>query len=242
MARQETWPYFPLPVVTDGGRFDGSLLSMPSECRTCTTRECELAESIEGVGLCRYGFNYLRLAKDSLIFGFLVAGEPAQHKLHRRNLRKYGRQALWPEELEQLKSRRAELEAKQRITEESATREAEEHLLTSIDGQAAVLDRLEDHVRASAGQLHDYIDLASQILKQLNRYMHDRYPDIEIPSDLDAAPDELQSIYWLARLMEEKVSAFGYYLHPESVKLEVDTFRLHGLVTKYRKMYQRACE
>jgi signal transduction histidine kinase len=40
--------------------------------------------------------------------------------------------------------------------------------------------------------------------------------------------------------MEEKVAAFGFFLQPETITATSSPFRLHGAVTKYRKIYQRS--
>lgn len=233
--------FFPLPIVSAGSRQGGALIPEPQECADCPDRECEAPSVIGELSLCKYGFRFLRLAEDLLAYGFLVANESAQSKRHRQRLREYGRTALHADELSQL-----------RATMESALRQEEAHaenlvlaqeslILGDAAAQTELVERLKPQIQQSAGQLHDYLDLAAQILKQLNVYMGVRYPHIQVPDALDHAPDELQSIYWLARLMEEKVAAFGYYLNPESVREEEDTFRLHGVVTKYKKMYERAC-
>lgn len=215
---------------------------MPDDCASCPTRECELASVDEGLGCCRFGFNFIRISPEVLAFGFLVAGEPGQHKRHRKQLRKHGRHAIWPEQLDQLEQAHGSHMQSRAAAEEATLLEVEKETLLDDAAQGELVRRLEPDIRRAAGQLHDYIDLAAQILKQLNVYIGVTYPDIQVPDNLDSAPDELQSIYWLARLMEEKISAFGYYLNPETIRSETQTFRLHGLVTKYRRMYQRSCQ
>jgi signal transduction histidine kinase len=239
----EGWKhFFPLPLSVSGARSDGSLFAMPDDCRSCATRQCEDSSVRDGIGLCEFGFNYMRLTEEVLAFGFLIAGVSGATQRHRKQLRKYGRTAVLPQQVELLERARDRLlEADRRQAESNATRFVAQALRVS-ESLDLIIDRLRPEIEGVAGQLHDYIDLAAQILKQLNVYMGSRYPRIAVPDDLDSAPDELQSIYWLARLMEEKISAFGYYQNPESILTESSVFSLHGLVTKYRKMYERACQ
>lgn len=239
----EGWEhFFPLPLSLNGIRSEGSVVAIPDDCLSCPTRQCEDSSPNDGITLCEFGFNFVRLTDDILAFGFLLAGESGITQRHRKQLRKHGRTALLPHQVESLHQALDKFLEVQRQNEEASAIQVQEEILRDPTSFDEIIDRLAPHIGNAAGQLHDYIDLAAQILKQLNVYMSSRYPSITVPDDLDSAPDELQSIYWLARLMEEKISAFGYYQNPESILAETHSFALHGLVTKYRKMYQRASQ
>jgi signal transduction histidine kinase len=156
--------------------------------------------------------------------------------------RKYGFNAVAEDTLRSLELAVANHEADLDDQVSSELKSRVEKGVEREDFRMRLMKDLEPHIRQSAGQLHDYLDLSSVILKQLNVFIARQFPNFNIPDDLDSVPDELQSIYWAARLMEEKISGFTFYLQPETILRTSESFRLHGAITKYRKIYERNCK
>jgi signal transduction histidine kinase len=237
-----TIPLFPYPHLTRGERSDGILRAQPEECLRCRDRPCASDQSIGVLSTCRYGLNYLRLRPDLLVFGIVVRTMEVVNPAQRKIRRKYAEQTVLRSSIDRL----AVVAAKQAEEVDAHVQRELERELSARRQETSIRERLlrdiEPHIRSAAGQLHDYLDLSSLILKQLNVFLAREYPGIDVPGDLDAAPDELQSIYWAARLMEEKIAAFGFFLEPETITSTTGSFRLHGAVTKYRKIYQRSYE
>jgi signal transduction histidine kinase len=69
-----------------------------------------------------------------------------------------------------------------------------------------------------------------------------RYPVENLDQQLNAALPAERAIYWASRHMEEKLQTAFLLLHPERITnpTDVTPFRLHGLVTKYLRIYDSA--
>jgi len=93
-------------------------------------------------------------------------------------------------------------------------------------------------------QIHDYRQLVTRIVQNVNVILERRFPHVPIEEKLSSAGHEEVAIYWAARLMEEKLQTMVFLREPERLD---DTskdaaFRLHGCVVKYARIYQRSFE
>ena len=106
--------------------------------------------------------------------------------------------------------------------------------------QADLLELLRPDLETALAQVHDYKQFVQQIAQNLDVLLETRFPGRPIDEKLDLASHEEVAMYWTAQLMDEKLDAALYLLYPERVHQEHErrTFRFHGLVAKYAKIYQ----
>jgi K+-sensing histidine kinase KdpD len=102
------------------------------------------------------------------------------------------------------------------------------------------LTNLQPQIRQALGQVHDYKQFVAQIIQNLNVILQTKYPGLTTDEMLVKASHEEVSIYWAARLMEEKLVAALFLLNPERVGENQVHYSFHKMVTKYRKIYARA--
>ncbi len=237
--------FFPYPHVTPTGRHAGLTVEWPQTCADCRHRECE--DSIQpGMAVCRFGVNYVRVDSSLLIAGILIRDVVSpDSSRRRRELKRAGKSSVSEIEVETVIARYHSA-----VARESAERE---RLLAT---EVAAVRRSPEFCQQSAellrpdfqrifGQVHDYRQFVAQIIQNLNVILESRRPRYlqgSRPRDLlEHASHEEEAIYWAARLMEQKLDVSLYLLNPDRiVAAPVSTFRIHGLVLKYIRTYQRS--
>lgn len=234
--------YFPFPHVLRGVRYDGYSVSWPKPCSNCD-RQCEESTSPD-LELCSYGVNFQRFDKDLLVAGVVVRDFPTVTQARRKALKLVGSGTVT----------RAEIEAALKHTKDwdsslvNDLREQKDAVIAeyreSKGYQSEILEQLRPEMERELGQMHDYKQFVQQIIHNMNVLLAERYPDAgeELEDMLEVATNEEVAIYWAARLMEEKLDAYLYLSYPDRINDDRSWFRFHGLVTKYRKIYQGQLE
>lgn len=236
--------YFPFPHVFRGERHDGSMSSWADRCLRCADRECE--RSVEkGLRLCRYGVNFQRVDADLLVAGIVVRDYPGvPTEARQRALRRAGKNTVTRDQLARTIAQGdvalAELQSE---LQERLDRVVEEYR-ASRGYEQDVVDLLRPELQQTLAQVHDYKQFVQQITQNIDVILEQRFPGEPIDRKLDMAEHEETAIYWAAQLMDEKLDAALYLMYPERIHELRDRgrFRFHGLVTKYRKIYQRQCD
>jgi signal transduction histidine kinase len=232
--------FLPFPHVFRGERRDGLTRSWPDRCSTCD-RQCETSVR-SGVQLCSYGLNYLRVDDDLLIAGVLAHDFPTSSSAFRRMRRKLEKDLTNVRELE------AVLKARE-VDEESLSSDLERRKQVIIDEYRRsegysndVIAGLRPDVNKALSQVHDYRQLITQIVQNVNVILEADYPGVPVEQSLKYTSHELRAIYESARLMESKLEAALFLMYPERINdpSRQRLFRLHGLITKYIRIYQRA--
>jgi len=115
---------------------------------------------------------------------------------------------------------------------------------TSRQYQQDVVGLLRPDLERALGSVHDYKQFVQQILQNMEVLLESRTPGLPIMETLDHAAHEERAIYWAARMMDERLDAALLVLNPGRITTSVQRkrHRLHGLVTKYLKIYQRRIE
>jgi signal transduction histidine kinase len=229
--------FFPLPHLIDGERRPGRV-GWPSQCDRCD-HQCEKTGRRE-LSLCSYGLNYIWLDLEVLAFGFLVPSQinsAAKKKMTRQN----PQNVIGPEEFESIKK------AFHQITQDF-TNEIEERKTAIIEDyrnrkafEPDLLKMLRPEIQRSFSFLHDYKQFVARVRQNVNVVLESRYPGDTIEQKLARALPSEKAIYWATVLMEEKLQTAFLLLHPDRIRNEGDVrFRLHGLVTKYLRIYESA--
>jgi signal transduction histidine kinase len=233
--------FFPLPHVFRGERRAGLLVEWPEICSRCD-RQCEaVPESAAGdLRLCSYGLNYVRVDEDLIVAGVAIRDLPQTTLASRKRLREVGRDAVTRDELERI------LETCALATDAQAAelRARMDAIITefreSRTYQQEVIELLRPDLQMTLAQVHDYKLFVQQIIQNMNVILEERYPGLEINEKLDRATHEETALYWAASLMDERLDAALYLEAPERIlePREQGTFRLHGLVLKYVRIYK----
>jgi signal transduction histidine kinase len=229
--------FFPLPHLINGERRPGRV-GWPSQCDRCD-HQCEKTGRKE-LSLCSYGLNYIWLEPNVLAFGFLVPS-PITSAANKKMTRQNPQSMISLEEFEDIR------EAFRRISEDF-TSDIEARKVAIIEDyrirkgfEVDFLELLRPELQRSFSFLHDYKQFVARIRQNVNVVLEFRYPGDTIEQKLARALPSEKAIYWATVLMEEKLQTAFLLLYPERIRHEADTrFRLHGLVTKYLRIYDSA--
>ena len=195
--------------------------------------------------LCPYGVNYQWATPELLVAGVVLRGgdyppTPARQKM----LRAVGKDAIRKDHLEQVVER-----ARENIAREEADLRARKDAVIAEyrrgkGYQEDLLDLLRPELERTLGQVHDYKQFVQQVVQNVDVLLDKRYPNVPLEEKLGRASHEEAAIYWAARLMDEKIDAALLLMYPQRITAEAEQrrFSFHGLVTKYRKIYQRRIE
>lgn len=230
--------FLPFPYVHDGKRHEGLTHAWPEPCKRCD-RQCESDQSHE-IGLCTYGLNYLRI-DDSLLIAGVVAKDDPRISKNRSKMLKAARGDVVPSgQIKAVATRAAsvakdfddELE-KQKANILAEYRETEGY-------KADIVSLLKPSLEQTFAQVHDYRQLTSQIIQNVNVILQQANPGKTLDEQLDAAPRPIRSIYWAARLMEFKLDSALFLVYPERIRdaSKRRSFRFHGSVMKYLAIYE----
>jgi signal transduction histidine kinase len=209
-------------------------------CDKCT-RECEQANGADGeLKLCSYGLNYVRLDDDLLIAGITVRDFPETTPARKKRLTEAKRSTVDRAEVERVlaqgKLATERLEERHRQIQDCLVAEFRE----SKTYQQEIVDHLRPDLERTFAQVHDYKQFVQTIVQNISVVLESRHPDVPLKEKLDKASKQETAVYWAAMLMNEKLDAAMFLDSPERIAepREQGTFRLHGLVLKYIRIYQ----
>jgi signal transduction histidine kinase len=192
------------------------------------------------IATCKYGYNYSRVDDDMLVAGVVLEHQttPSDAWKRRRKQEEPVRRADLERAIAGYVARRDGEREKlriERIIEEDA-------LLDREQFKSNFLAELREEIVRSFSFYHDYQQINSQLIQNINRVIEDRYGNISEAFDgkLRAASQQEQAIYWAARMLDEKLAVAKVLVRPEWLRLadDIGEFRVHGMVTKYVRMYE----
>lgn len=236
-----TLRFFPLPHVFRGERRSGLLVDWPAICARCD-RQCEAdgTSAPEELKLCSYGLNYIRVDQDLLVAGIAVQDFPYRTTASRKRLREVGRDSITRGDLQRILERCALASETEAAELRGRMDEVVAEFRVSRTYQQEVVELLRPDLQMTLAQVHDYKLFVQQIIQNMNVILETKYPGLEINEKLELASHEETSLYWAATLMDERLDAALYLEAPERIlePREQGTFRLHGLVLKYVRIYK----
>ena len=233
--------FFPLPHVFRGERRPGLQVDWPAICARCD-RQCEAVpvSAASELRLCSYGLNYVRVDDDLLIAGIAVHDFPQKTLASRTRLRQVGRDAVSRQEVDRIVEQSV-LATETQAAELRARMDAVvDEFRESRTYQQEVVELLRPDLQMTLAQVHDYKLFVQQIIQNMNVILETKYPGLELNDKLERATHEEAALYWAAILMDERLDAALYLETPERIlePREQATFRLHGLVLKYVRVYK----
>ncbi|MGH9344002.1 MAG: sensor histidine kinase [Terriglobia bacterium] len=100
------------------------------------------------------------------------------------------------------------------------------------------LDQLKPEIEKNLAFLHDYKQFVARVKQNINVVLKTHYGSGETEQLLSKALPSEVAIYWASSLMTEKLQTAFLLLHPERLQSPNTTvFRLHGMITKYIRIY-----
>jgi len=217
------------------------MLERPSRCDTCD-RRCERSTS-PAIALCSFGVHYCRLNPDTTIMGFLTQ-EPVGTSAYRKNLTKYKDNFINRHQIEKLIKHHRDLQSKVYSEVQEEKDKLIEKYLEEHKYKADLLEVFGPVLREKLSILHDYRQFVARVRQNINVVLATRYPEQETMDEkLDAALAPERAIYFSSILMGEKLDVVFMLLNPSCLRpRDIIQFRVHGLMTKYLKIYQSAFE
>lgn len=233
--------FFPFPHVRSGSRHEGSLYRWLARCSSCD-HQCERAADGE-IRLCSYGVNYTRFDHHLIVAGIVIRDYPQMTPARRKALNAQP-QGPTLSLVNDVRSRYGALEAVEADEIQARKDESIAAYLNPGGHREELLELLKPKLEQLVLQIHDYRQFVARVVQNMNVILETRVPHAPIEDKLAAAAHEEVAIYWAARLMEEKLHTWLFFLEPERLD---DTrqdvaFRLHGCVLKYLRIYQRSFE
>lgn len=234
-----TTSFFPFPHVFRGERRNGSLISWPEVCQKCSDRPCEFAKTVDTL-LCPYGMNYCRVDKEMLIAGIVIRDHPAISPARKKRYHEYRADllpsAMVQRAIEAYLSHTKEEDGQLNKEKQQIIRDYVEREQFKVD----FLNPLRDEITKGLSFVHDYRQINVQIGQNINVVLESRYPGLSTEEKLDKSLPAEKAIYEASKFLEEKLNVAKFLLYPDWLyqRDKCVPFRVHGLVTKYAKIYQ----
>jgi signal transduction histidine kinase len=234
MAKLSTL-FFPLPLLSEGERKAGYRFSWPIQCTRCD-RQCETRKNKE-VAACTYGVNYIWLSDEALSFGFLVR-RPNVSAAQKKAFQQNPNNILTNSELASIVDRYRKMAG-------DIEKELQEHKNSIIseyvqrrEYEGDFLKLIRPDLQRNLAYLHDYKQFIARVRQNINVVIESRNAGESFDERFDRALPSEKAIYYAAILMEEKLRIAWLLMNPEQLLgTELRLFRLHGLVTKYLRIY-----
>jgi signal transduction histidine kinase len=172
------------------------------------------------------------------VFGFLVQA-PSVSAASRKALKQNPQNRISSVELD----RAISLLSETRISFNDQVQQAKNVVIQQYKSgkeyEKDILEQLRPELEKNLAFLHDYRQFVSRVKQQINVVLQTRYGSGEIESLLAKAYPAEAAIYWASWLMTEKLQTAFLLLHPERLQSRDKVlFRLHGMVTKYVRIYK----
>ncbi len=227
--------FLPISYVERGERVAGLFHGWTDKCKRCD-RQCEKLPRGR-LSTCSYGVNFYGLTKDLTLFGFL-AQVSNNHPGHSKAMRQNPECILRKTSLDQIVSRFREVTAKKEADEAEIKQQFIDKYKSERMYERDLLELLKPEIKKSLAFLHDYKQFVSRVKQNINVIIETRYKSLTLDQKLAEATKQEAAIYWLSSMMSEKLSTAFLLLNPERLEWEErSTFRLHGLVLKYIRIY-----
>jgi signal transduction histidine kinase len=233
--------FFPFPHIVDGQAFDGSIQVWPEDCRRCPHRNCEEA-GVGAPGLCSFGLNFRRVDSSMLIAGIVIEGFNPTSPARKKQLRR--KHAVSLRDLNAAVDAYLAADDDAKKVRERALSMQRDELLDKEQFRVDYLSNLKQEILTGLSFFHDYKQINQQIIQNVNVVIEQRYVGESFEEKLNAADHHERAIYEAARFLDEKLNAATFLLRPEwlEVPSKCRKFRVHGVVTKYVRIYQSRFE
>jgi signal transduction histidine kinase len=193
----------------------------------------------DGVQTCSWGINFAWFDARLLVFGFLLPSDQGS-AAHSKATRQYPRSRISLEALDEARQRYAQVLSAFAQDIEARKQAIIQDYVQSHRYEEDFLARVRPEIQRSLSITHDYRQFVARIRQLINVVLETRYPGVDLDQKLGRAFPSETAIYWAAALREEKLQTTMLLLNLDRMNGlgEEGVFRLHGLVTKYLRIYQ----
>jgi signal transduction histidine kinase len=231
--------YLPFPHIFDKIKKNGSMIDWPETCNKCKSSECK-EPSTETLMTCSHGYNYRKVNRRLTVAGILVKDNSF----------------VSPAQAKQMKAKKGLLITKEMLdnvvrsvisitenNEEMIDLEKEKILSAYVKREqykVQFLERIKPEIQKGLSFVHDYKQINSQIIQNVNVLIEMSEDGVDFEDKLQKASEPIKAIYQASKFLEEKLKVAKFLLNPEWLERKDDcgTFRFHGLVLKYKRIYE----
>ncbi len=231
--------FFPYPYSIDGKKDDGLYLRWPERCHSCTKNVCENKRS-DKLQLCPHGLHYVWFQDRILIGGIILSDWQAPSQAYKKARKKFQRNKVNMDDLNKVMKTLNTFNSNY----EASVRAEKDAILQRYRNDDIYKKEFLDWIRPQLVQglfsVHDMRQIIGQITQNMNVILETRYPRLALDDQLRRALHAETSIYWASKLLHEKLALNRFLLLPETITdpQRYTTFRLHGLVLKYVRIYE----
>jgi signal transduction histidine kinase len=239
------WRLFPYPTLYVARAEsiprleDGSLVAVPTVCRSCPTTECkDNTRTGRGeISECRYGVNYARIDNRRLVIGILASELPGATRQLKRRARKSPELRVRPRQVRDAIATAADLGPGVVADFEREKQEVLRGLKDDPGMFNALAQQLRNDFQETIGQSHDLLQLVKLVKGYAEVLLQARAPDLTTEQAAEKYPTE-GSIFFASELMLVKMDSL-VFLHEINVALGGETrFQIHPFVLKYVRIYR----
>lgn len=227
-----------LPHITENTTHDGLLMKWPQRCQNCPTRECRKS-LISDIGLCSYGYNYTKVNK-VVLAGFICPEHRSSSQSKTKNLRTEKEQVINLHLVEKQKSLLRQEVFLQNTAIQERKHRARQEFLNQESFRDDFIQEIKEDILKGLSFVHDYKQINATISQNINVIIETNYTEADFEKKLENASQQEKAIYWASKFLQEKLNVAKYLLNPDWITRESETssFRLHGLATKYIRLYE----
>ncbi|MEC5386603.1 HAMP domain-containing sensor histidine kinase [Uliginosibacterium sp. H3] len=226
----------PYSLIKNDSLIEGAVFEIDACCLRCKTFECTNNASVE-IKTCSYGVDYIRLVDNSVMVGFSVVNPPHSSAKQKRLKNTFKIKSSKLKELvDQYNQNILSPEAEAKM---ERARLVDEYV-DKIKYTDEFLKTISPEIKKAFSSLHDYKSLSTQLKTNLEVLLLTQYGGSDISAVVERLNEREKAIYFISRLLAEKLSMVEYMLDASWIKREAEksAFRFHGLVKKYSAIYQ----
>jgi hypothetical protein len=185
---------FPFPHLVQMVKCDGSLFSWPETCKGCKSLVCEKGRVGE-IGLCSYGYNYIRATEDIVIAGIVIRDFSTNSKAHSKRLRNERARVITTEMLGLSVGSIQKIEISLRETLEAEKIKIIDEYVRKNQYEIDFLEPLRNEIQKGLSFVHDYKQINTQISQNINYIIETRYNGHSFEEKLSHATKQEKAIY-----------------------------------------------
>jgi len=218
-------------------QINGEYIYVPEICIKCNHKIC-LGITDGKLKTCGNGLNYITI-NGIRCFGFIVYPFIAQNraisKVYQSNKSNVIYKYLVVNYLYSINNKQKQLN---RQIEEEKNQIINQYI-KSKEYKNDFFINLKEEINKQMSFAHDYRQLNSSIIQNINILLAKKYGNSNIDIIIDKAEEYEKAIYYTAKLLDERLNATLFLIRPELLKRqeEYTTFRFHSLVWKLYRIY-----
>lgn len=232
------WQLFPFPTWSAAAGFqDGTLVPVPSDCRTCISMPCRasLGTALD-VSECRYGLTHMPIDRQRLVLGVATNDRDSTTRKARKAHARLPANRARSRDIQRAVFAARELGPGVVYDFEKSKQAALEGLSEDQEIFRALQRELMETFNARLNKSHDFLQLVKLVKGYAEVLLDERAPTLDPVAAAEQFPAE-GSIYFLTRLMLAKMDTMRFVLEPNLAAGGQTRFQLHPFVLMWIRVY-----